>query len=209
MLNLSDMGKYTGWSNIWRLYPRHNLKRGILCPLIICIVIWSGLFFTSESAYDILASLSEMVVSSFPSIIGFILAGYTILIGSSNPDILKKICESSNEKKSSLFQRTSATFAVVMGSLIITLLSGFIVSIFIKGGYVFWFDCGDRIFNLIILILLSYLTIYSLWSLVDITANLFNYSQFINFQNQSVPDDSKHWIDKLIDFLSSLKNNQN
>ncbi len=203
------MGKHTGWSNIWRLYPRHNLKRGLICPLIICIVIWVGLFFTSKSAYDILDSLSGMVVSSFPSIIGFILAGYTILIGSSNSDILKKICKPSEERKSSLFQRTSATFAVVMGSLIITLLSGFVVSIFVKGGYVFWFDCGDRVFNLIIFIFFSYLTIYSLWSLVDITANLFNYSQFINSQNQSEPKESKHWIDKLIDFLSSLKNNQN
>lgn len=199
------MGKHTGWINVRRLYPPHNLKRGLLYPLAICSVIWVGLFFARKNVYQILGDLSGMIVSSFPSIIGFILAGYAILIGCSNQDILKRICSPTPKEGSSIFQRTSATFAVVMGSLITTLLSGFVVNIFIKGEYEFWFCCGDKVFNLIIFILLSYISIYSLWSLVDITSNLFNYSQFINAQIQSEPGKIKGCTEKFMEFISNLK----
>lgn len=203
------MGKYTGWKNIWKLYPRENLVGGLKRPFIICLFLWLGFFFTSKSGYEMAGIISGMIVSAFPSIIGFILAGYTILIGCSNVEIMKKICATDNKKDSSIFQRTSATFAVVMGALIFTMLCGFVVNFSIQSGFEFWFDCGASIFNMAILILLSYLAIYSIWSLIDITSNVFNYSQFINAENRNKPEVPKGFIDKVIAFLSTLRHSSN
>lgn len=177
------MAKNVGWISVWMLYPASNLKHGLFRPLIFIIPTGVALFVSSKTSYELVGMISSMIVTSFPSIIGFILAGYAILIGCSNSDLIRQLCRTDSAKGSSLFQRTSATFAIVMAVLILTFLIAFCTNIIFSANCTFIFSKGVHIFNYAIGLVILYMSVYSIWSLIDITVNIFNYSQFINFQN--------------------------
>lgn len=176
--------KNVGWRTAFRIYPIENLRKGIIRPLYFVMPVWLSIILSPLSYYDLIGIISELITTSFPSIIGFILAGYAILIGCSSSELITSLCKKDINKNSSLFQRTSATFAIVMGALIITLLIGFMTNIFFKSGCPFIFTTGEKLFNATIAFTISYMAIYSIWSLIDITINIFNFSQYINSSNQ-------------------------
>lgn len=180
------MAKNVGWKSVWTLYPASNLKRGLFRPFIFFIPTGIALFISSKNGYELVGLISSLIVTSFPSIIGFILAGYAILIGCSNSDLIRQLCKTDPSKRSSLFQRTSATFAIVMAMLILTFLIAFCSNLIFSANCAFVFSRGVRFFNYTFGLVLLYMSVYCIWSLIDITVNIFNYSQFINFQNADI-----------------------
>ena len=181
------MGKNTGWESVLRIYPKKNLERGICVPISLTILFIIVLKNSSVSFETMIEIVTSNVVSAFPSIIGFILAGFAILIGCPNFDITKELYKNNPKWGNSMFQRLSSTFTFVIVILIFTFLINFCVNIIIKAKCPFLFKAGVEIFNAIICFALIFMAIYSIWSLIHISINLFNYSQFINAKMSKTP----------------------
>lgn len=69
---------------------------------------------SSIPAVDMLGHLCSFVNGGYPSIVGFVLSGYALLIGFSNSELIQKLSKRKNENKPALFQKINATFAMML-----------------------------------------------------------------------------------------------
>ncbi len=181
------MGTNTGWDTVLRIYPKKNLEKGLCLPIILTGILIIMILRSSISPKEMIEIISSNIISSFPSIIGFILAGFAILIGCPNYDVTKELYQKNAKWGNSMFQRLSATFTFVIVILIFTFLVNYCVNLIVKANCPFIFTQGTKLFNYIICFTLIFMTIYSIWSLIHISINLFNYSQYINKKMSNKP----------------------
>lgn len=170
--------KPTGWTKAWEIYPLSNSWKGAKMPLamlVVSIVVY--LFKGNVSEIELIKLVGGIVISGFPSIIGFILTGYALIIGFSGSDFLLKMAKSKADDKHSLFERVNSTFAFVIGALVVTYLVAGVVT-FVMGLQIEWpFSEGVVVYNAIVLFLLLFLFYYSVCTLLDIVLNVFNLGQ--------------------------------
>lgn len=172
--------KYTGWRNVWHIYPWRYLLKSIWRPLfleLLCIVVIN---MSSVPTVDMLGHLCSFVNGGYPSIVGFVLSGYALLIGFSNSELIQKLSKRKNENKPALFQKINATFAMMLLMLVVTLLFSFVVSIVMEAnvsGFLF-LNGYENIINTATLYIFLFIIFYSLFSLLDVVMNIFNFGQF-------------------------------
>jgi len=145
-----------------------------------------------EKLYSFLKSTSEILVAFFPSLLGFSLGGYALVVGFSNMDLIKK---ASSTEKHSLYQILNAIFALSIIFHVFTTILSLSVYWFIKvefGELVnLEIDVLNHFVNAVLLFLLLFASIYSLWLTPYVVTNLFTLSQINNLhltieqQNQS------------------------
>lgn len=126
-----------------------------------------------------------------PTVLGFTLAGYALMMGMSGSKVMQPIMD--GEEKPTLFQKLNSTFAIVLGASFITTL----VCVFIKIGISFVGHLSVLNYNLKIcikaftLLTLVFLLIYTIFSIKDITINIFNFGQFAQTYHDSHADDER------------------
>ena len=135
---------------------------------------------SSVPTVDVLGHLCSFVNGGYPSIVGFVLSGYALLIGFSNSELIQKLSKRKNENKPALFQKINATFAMMLLMLVVTLLFSFVVSIVMEANVSgFLFLSGyENIINTATLYIFLFIIFYSLFSLLDVVMNIFNFGQF-------------------------------
>jgi hypothetical protein len=171
--------KPVGWEKAWEIYPVSNIWKGAKLPLILLVASFVVyLFKRNVSEVELIKLVGSIVISGFPSIIGFILTGYALIIGFSGSDFLLKMAKSKADDKHSLFERVNSTFAFVIGALVATYLVASVVS-FVMALQIKWpFSEGVEAYNAFVLFLLLFLFYYSVCALLDIVLNVFNLGQF-------------------------------
>ncbi len=168
----------SGWKKVYEIYPAKNFWKGMWKPLILLFVSFIAFCFRGEvSTLELIKQICSLITSGFPSIIGFILTGYALIIGFSGSDFLLKMVKSKADDNHSLFERVNATFAVLIGFLIVTYvladLAAYILSLSIE-----WpLDRGYETFNAAALFTLLFFFYYSIFALIDIVMNVFNLGQ--------------------------------
>lgn len=170
--------KPTGWTKAWEIYPLSNMWKGAKMPLamlLVSIVVY--LFKGNVSEIELIKLVGGIVTGGFPSIIGFILTGYALIIGFSGSDFLLKMAKSKADDKHSLFERVNSTFAMVIGVLVVTYMAAGVIA-FVSGLQIEWpFADGVEVYNAFVLFLLLFLFYYSICALLDIVLNVFNLGQ--------------------------------
>ena len=174
------MNRHTGWRTVWRIYPLKNLYKGIIKPIILTSCTCFICFISEKSSLEHIDFLCDVIITTFPSIIGFILTAYALIIGFSSSDIISYLAKSGVNKKYSLFQIVNSTFAVVMGFMICTFLIGAFCSFIQQAEIPFLIHDLTPYFNGIVLFVLIFCFFYSICSLLDIIINIFNLGQFAN-----------------------------
>jgi energy-coupling factor transporter transmembrane protein EcfT len=120
------------------------------------------------------------VFSVFPNLIGFVLAGYAIVVGFGNKDFLKMTSEPENGKMS-FYQTYSYIYAFSLIILIVTLITAvlfkFLSVICCSVGTVYFVQCMNHIGLFILIFLIS----LSLISLLFMVINVFNLAQMHHF----------------------------
>ena len=76
--------KSTGWKIVWEIYPFCNLCKGCIKPIILTALTLIPLLFSKKTPFEHIEIVSTLITSAFPSIIGFVLTGYALIIGFSN-----------------------------------------------------------------------------------------------------------------------------
>lgn len=175
--------RHVGWKTVWRIYPRKNIVRGCIKPVILLILTLPFFLISNNNAFYFLDLISQTILSTFPSLIGFILAGYTLIIGFSSSDIITYLSKFNGGKGYSIFQTVNSTFAITISIMILTFIIGGFCSFIIKSDIDFIFNVNAsiiEIYNFVLLFLLAFMFYYSLCSLLDIVINIFNLGQFAN-----------------------------
>lgn len=172
--------KNTGWKIVWEIYPFNNWWKGCIKPMFLTVLTFFAFLFSEKTPFEYIEIVSALITGSFPSIIGFMLTGYALIIGFSSSKIISYLAKERNGEKYSLFQIVNSTFAIVMGAMICTFLYGCFCQFFQEAQLPFLFSEGVSLFNGFVLFSLLFCFYYSICSLLDIVINIFNLGQFAN-----------------------------
>lgn len=172
--------KMVGWRSAWRIYPYKSLFKSLWRPFLLEILSCLLISGSSVSTIDILEYVCSFVNGGYPSIVGFVLSGYALLIGFSNSELIQMLSKRKNNGEPTLFQKVNATFSIMLLMLVLTLVVSLVLSMIIhaKVSVCLFFEGNVEIINKIVLYLFLFMVYYSLLSLLDVVMNIFNFGQF-------------------------------
>ena len=138
-------------------------------------------FICPNKSFNALKDFTDLNILVFPCLLGFSLAGYTIVVGFPNIDLIKFTAD---VEDLSLYQTLSGFFAIAILLQIITTVSTFVISWLVKmdlNSIVAFHNVrlGNGI-NIFVLFGLVFFTLYSLLLTPFIVINLFSLSQANN-----------------------------
>lgn len=160
-------------------------------PIYISVVAAIILYFFKIDFYIGIVELKTQMIAFLPGILGFTIAGYSLMVGFIQAGMLDKITEPSKDTNFSLYQKMSSTFAVNVILQAIALIIAYTVHfvIFIDTNRKLTFiipSCLICVANILGFILLTYWFFISLFMVIQIVLNIFSFSQlhhyFVNKQ---------------------------
>ena len=188
--------KNFGVKAILKIYDKKLLLKGAKYPFAITIIIAIVFILFGRIDKEILISVVDLVLSIIPSLLGFVLSGYALLIGFGNIEVIAKRKKTDNTgiPKPTLYQKVSTVFAVGLVMQIILLVFAFGLKLLLKLEMPCLFD-DYRIceaVNYTTFILLIFGLLYVTVMIKDLVINIFNFSQiqhfFINSPQQNGKD---------------------
>ena len=180
-----------GFNSIFKIV---GLKKILWSNWINCLPIILGIIFMVFCSifkidyFNTIQEITKLTINFLPGILGYTVAGYSLMIGLIQAGMLSRITEPYNdENKFSLYQTMSSTFAVNVIiqaiALIIAFLYHFImyidknkkVTFFNENGFCF------SILNGIGLFIIFYFFTISLFMIIQVIINIFNFSQLHHY----------------------------
>jgi len=152
--------------------------------IILTISILSSiiLFYLKVDLFLILVELKNVMIQFLPNILGFTIAGYSLVVGFVQSNMLNLITEKVTDSDFSIYQKMSAIFAT---NIVLQCISLFVAFGFHFIGYVDKdlgyllndFACFRISVNLVGTFILTYFFLLSLFITAKIIENIFNFSQ--------------------------------
>ena len=175
---MADKISIFGFKALLRQYDLKLFLKGSILPSIISVLVLIPIFLCSSVSYIELIEITvDLVNSIIPSLLGFVLGGYAMLIGFSNVSIIAvKIND-----KITLYQKISTVFSMSLIMQIFLLLFSFAIKLIIKASISVLPILAD-VTNIICIIFLFYGLIYITLMIKDLVINIFNLSQYQNFK---------------------------
>lgn len=156
-------------------------KWPVAVSIVIALIISLYVGFSTKHSFLILQTLSEITMSVFPSLLGFSLGGYAIVVGFSNIDLIKNTAK---KEGYSIYQKLSAIFAMSVVLQVFLTVITFFVSWVIKIDVVKIYNLNIPTIgcwvNITALFFILTLAIYSLLLMPYVVYNLFTLSQLNN-----------------------------
>lgn len=159
-------------------------SRGTLISLITTIVILVGVccrnHTTINEYYNTLLHITDIILSLLPSILGFCIGGYALIIGACSTDVIKKMSDPQKHDLS-LFQILSSVFAATLIIQCFTLVIAYIVRLCLL------LEIGtDSVIigvavDVGVILILLFLSCISLSLLYYTIVNIFNMGQTMHF----------------------------
>lgn len=172
-----------GLRGLLAIYPTDKLKRGIRWPLLTTVVVGGAMLLLGKNnTQQNLEDIAGLVVSVLPNLLGFLLGGYTILIGFGNVDLLKSATKVYPESGISLFQTLSSIFAITILVQSLTLILGLAAHFGLqievsKQGPLASFYHTVPLLDGIAFVILMFALFYSVFALRDMVLNIFGFAQ--------------------------------
>lgn len=153
--------------------------------IVLSVLFGAGLLYSNREAdriYVLIDDLSSTVLSAFPSLLGFSLAGYALIIGASDLKLIERMSEplKSNKERLSYFQTTSCVFASSVLIQCVTLILAFCVHFVVKLKLPFNNETICCWFNFVVFVVLLFAVLFSMLLLCSTVVNLFTYGQSIH-----------------------------
>lgn len=173
--------KQFGWAKVWDIYSWKKFKKGARKPAVLLIVsAMAYLLKGNVSECELTSLLANMIVTGFPSILGFVLTAYALIVGFSDSEFLLSMAKKQLSNGHTLFETVNATFAVVIGFLVTTYILSVAITLVLGLKIVWPFETGIHVFNSCVFFILLFFLYYSICALLDIVVNVFNLGQFAN-----------------------------
>lgn len=186
MNNYSDCFK-PGFKGVFELFPMHSLIREktfiISCILSIFVSVCI-LIFDADSFVRYIDLILSFSVDIIPSLIGLSLAGLAVFMSQGEKNFMQRITEltlGSVEKPHSFYQKVNASFAV---TIILQLISLFVSILVLVIKPITLSIPVNPVWSLVVnfsaYLLCFFLFVYSMLSIIDVTATLFSAGQAVN-----------------------------
>ncbi|MCT4587304.1 MAG: hypothetical protein N4A71_05735 [Carboxylicivirga sp.] len=154
----------------------------LVCSVFFILI---NSFLLGIEEFELINKVVGVLLSTFPSILGFNIGAYALVIGFGDKSVLDKIRESEGENGYSLFQTIGGTFAVSVLIQSFTFMIAFLVNLFTE-------SFGDlnalnlsystiSSFNRIIAFIVLFSALYSVALIPKIVLNVFSFSQLYHF----------------------------
>jgi len=182
----------SGLKGLYRVYDKHKFIKSLWIPLIISLVIFSCIIITQQNTYEVIEALSKVILSIMPSLLGFVLGAYAIIIGFGNEKFMKSTAIISVENPISFYQKFSSVFAFSILCFGTALVLAFVIILF---SFIIIPECVPVIIissiNYFILFILMFTSIYSIFQIPVMILNIFTFSQtnHINLVSQNAQDE--------------------
>jgi len=183
----------SGLKGLYRVYDKHKFINSLWIPSIISVVIFPCIIITQKNTYEVIEALAKVILSIMPSLLGFVLGGYAIIIGFGNEKFMKSTAKISVENPISFYQKFSSVFAfsilcfgtALVFAFVIILFSFIIIPEFVP---VIIIQC----INFSTLFILMFTSIYSILQIPVMILNIFTFSQtnHINLVSQNLKDEN-------------------
>ncbi len=132
----------------------------------------------------LVTSIVDATISVMPSLLGFLLGGYTILISFANSDLLKLMTRKTNNRNISVFQMLSCIFALTIllqsATLLLALVARFSMLNAIEPRDLLWLSYTMTGLNYMFGFILLSLLLYTIFAFRDIITNIFNMTQLFH-----------------------------
>lgn len=147
----------------------------ILTILFIIVYCWSD-----KSGYTLLNEMLSVSIKVTPPLLGFTLAGYSVILGKST-ESLKDIKTRSGL---TMFQKLNTTFIAMLLSTLLCLMLSVIFLVISSAEVHSWCYKFDNIMNFVAYSCLSASLSYALFAIKDLISNLFSLGQFMQFKRK-------------------------
>jgi|GEM_PF-2317653 len=172
-----------GLTGLLSIYSKRKLLRGSIAPALLATCVFLTVKLAHLNDVEVLKRIADTGVSVLPNLLGFLLGGYTILIGFGNADLLKSSTRVIPGQRISSFQMLSSIFALTIYlqvfALIISLIIQFTLSIPLTTdkGFVGKVAEWAATINQTAIAILAFFLLYCIFSLLAMVVNVFNFAQ--------------------------------
>jgi hypothetical protein len=157
-------------------------------PIILALIFIIFCLIFKIDFFESIKDITNLMINFLPGILGYTVAGYSLMIGLIQAGMLNRITEPCDDKnKFSLYQTMSSTFAVNIMiqaiALIIAFLFHFIMYLDKNKKEIFFYEnelCFS-ILNGIGLFIIFYFFSISLFMIIQVIINIFNFSQLHHY----------------------------
>lgn len=155
-------------------------------PVYISILASIIFYFFKIDYYEGIVELKTQMIAFLPSILGFTIAGYSLMVGFIQAGMLDKITEPSRDSNFSLYQKMSSTFAVNVILQAVALIIAYAVHfiIFVDAKRNLNFNTPPLLIlatNIFGFAVLAYWFSISLFMIIQIVLNIFSFSQLHHY----------------------------
>jgi len=195
--SLSIKGIYTPYI-CKKLFHSWGLKFSAILSIGCFLFLF---FFPKVDYYILLSKIIDTNISILPSLLGFCVGGYALIIGFGHKEMLQKMSDPSDlsEGKNSMsfFQIMSSIFAASTIIQTITLLLSYIVLFIVNLELICKNELICKIINIFTTALIFFFSIYSIVLIYYMVVNIFNFGQTMHFcirnelDNKQKSDDNK------------------
>lgn len=172
-----------GLKGLVLIYPKDKFLKGAFLPAVVTLCICLLVRSNGVGMQAFLQEIVESTISILPNLLGFLLGGYTILIGFGNTNLLKANTRLVQNRSISLFQMLSSIFALTIYlqaiALTIAVVAHFTLKVPLKphlGLTSYLYEIAPIVNGTIVPFLL-FLLLYSVLSLKDTVINVFGFAQ--------------------------------
>ena len=204
-----------GLKGIFNQYTRKKFYRSkyFLFSFFLSLLLVIVLAFVKRDeahVYMLVGDLTSVVLTAFPSLLGFSLAGYALIIGAINIGVLNRMSQPDDRMdRMSYFQFVSSVFALSVLVQCITMLFAFIVHAVIKQEWEMVAGISTYWINLPIYFILLFLIIESLVILGNTVVNIFSFAQSLHFcvrKEIEIPDEEPGIWDEIKTCIYNIVN---
>jgi hypothetical protein len=175
-----------GLRAMFKVAPNPFRIWSIIVSIFLTIIFLVIFYLLHGDSYMFIKELTTQAIAFIPNILGFTIGGYAFLIGVNSSTLLNKITEPQSHSKYSLYQEASASFAINLVIQACTFVISYCVHFIIlleEGSKISnnLSECTTAVVNHTILSILCLLFISSLFMIIQIIVNIFDFSQLIHY----------------------------
>ncbi|WP_372640235.1 hypothetical protein [Ancylomarina sp.] len=167
-----------GLEGLLHVYELKKFLKSLIIPSVITCVTYAGIILSGTNILSAVNAITQTVLSITPSLLGFLLGGYAIIIGFGDEKFLKSAAKISKEKPISTYQKFSGVFAISILSLGAALIVAFVFSLIEQiDASILMSTIIIEYTNKIALFLIIAISSYAVVQIQTMIVNIFNLSQ--------------------------------
>jgi hypothetical protein len=172
------------YKGVFYSYDWHEIKTSypFWISLIVSLILFIISKIASKDSFNLATFWVGQSLTIFPSLLGFNLGGYALIIGFGNSDLVQSLTKKAKNKKTSIFQKLSGVFAFAILLQLLAFSLAFIGNYSIQLKLDFLNQKMSDFINNCYILVLSFITLWGIFILLSLVVNVFNFGQMHHFK---------------------------